>query len=216
MLNSQIKICCENIDLKSLVSIESARVFDHCSIRTPEVKIKGEKELDCMIFNIDMILIWAFQTFLVALKGYTARIVQYQLSAINVLEFRSDCFLFSWRAYERERRSARLSKIAHRAPKFWGTRGNQPSKVQWRPKPGNTAFVITVVPVPCKYGDCALCDAFSTLANAPVLWDFTQNHIILQKVFNFTQAANEHDCFALAQHEKGVRMSSVGFVSVEE
>ena len=76
--------------------------------------------------------------------------------------------------------------------------------------------MITVVPVPCKYGDCALCDAFSTLANAPVLWDFTQNHIILQKVFNFTQAANEHDCFALAQHEKGVRMSSAEFVSLEE
>ena len=76
--------------------------------------------------------------------------------------------------------------------------------------------MITVVPVPCKYGNCALCDAFSTLANAPVLWDFTQNHIILQKVFNFTQAANEHDCLALAQHEKGVRMSSVEFVSLEE
>ena len=57
MLNSQIKICCENIDLKSLVSIESASIFDLCSIRTPELKVKGEKELDCMIFIIDMILI---------------------------------------------------------------------------------------------------------------------------------------------------------------
>ena len=56
MLNSQIKICCENIDLKSLASIERASIFDHCSIRTPELKIKGEKELDCMIFIIDMIL----------------------------------------------------------------------------------------------------------------------------------------------------------------
>ena len=125
-------------------------------------------------------------------------------------------FLVVWRAYERERRSARLSKIAHRAPKFWGTRGNQPSKVQWRPKPGNTAFVITVVPVPCKYGNCALYDPFYTLANASVLWDFTRNHIILRQVFNFTQAANEHDCLALALHEKGVRMSNVDFVSVEE
>ena len=60
MLNSQIKICCENIDLKSLVSIESTRVFDHCSIRTPELKIKDEKELDFMIFILDMILISAF------------------------------------------------------------------------------------------------------------------------------------------------------------
>ena len=57
MLHSQIKICCENIDLKSLVSIESASIFDLCSIRTPELKVKGEKELDCMIFIIDMILI---------------------------------------------------------------------------------------------------------------------------------------------------------------
>ena len=57
MLNSQIKICCENIDLKRLVSIESASIFDHCSMRTPELKIKGQKELDCMIFIIDMILI---------------------------------------------------------------------------------------------------------------------------------------------------------------
>ena len=57
MLHSEIKICCENIDLKSLVSIESASIFDHCSIRTPELKIEGEKELDCMIFIIDMILI---------------------------------------------------------------------------------------------------------------------------------------------------------------
>ena len=55
-----MKICCESIDLKSLVSIESASIFDHCSIGTPELKNKGEKELDCMIFIIDMILIWAF------------------------------------------------------------------------------------------------------------------------------------------------------------
>ena len=57
ILSSQIRICCENIDLKSLVSIESARIFEHCSIRTPELKIKGKKELDYMIFIIDMILI---------------------------------------------------------------------------------------------------------------------------------------------------------------
>ena len=57
MLNSQIKICCENIDLKRLVSIESASIFDHCSMRTPELKIKGQKKLDCMSFIIDMILI---------------------------------------------------------------------------------------------------------------------------------------------------------------
>ena len=31
-----------------------------------------------------------------------------------------------WRANERERRFARLTKIAHRAPKFWGTRRIQP------------------------------------------------------------------------------------------
>ena len=60
MLNSQIQICCENVDLKSLVSIESASIYDHCSIRTPELKIKGQKKLDCMSFIIDMILIWAF------------------------------------------------------------------------------------------------------------------------------------------------------------
>ena len=60
MLNSQIQICCGNFGLKSLVSIESASIYDHCSIRTPELKIKGQKELDCMSFIIDMILIWAF------------------------------------------------------------------------------------------------------------------------------------------------------------
>ena len=57
MLNSQIQICCGNFDLKSLVSIESASIYDHCSIRTPELKIKGQKKLDCMSFIIDMILI---------------------------------------------------------------------------------------------------------------------------------------------------------------
>ena len=60
MLNSQIQICSGNFDLKSLVSIDSASIYDHCSIRTPELKIKGQKELDCMSFIIDMILIWAF------------------------------------------------------------------------------------------------------------------------------------------------------------
>ena len=63
MLNSQIQICCENFDLKSLVSIESARVFDHCSIRTPEVKIKGEKELDCMILTSIWFLFELFKPF---------------------------------------------------------------------------------------------------------------------------------------------------------
>ena len=63
MLNSQIQICCGNFDLKSIVSIESARVFDHCSIRTPEVKIKGEKELACMILTSIWFLFELFKPF---------------------------------------------------------------------------------------------------------------------------------------------------------
>ena len=153
MLNSQIKICCENFDLKSLVSIESARVFDHCSIRPTggENKRRERIRLHDFYHRYD-----SYLSFL-NLFGSTEGIHRKNRS---IPTLRDKCpwislrlFLVVWRAYERERSSARLSKIAHRAPKFWGTRGNQPSKVQWRPKPGNTAFVITVVPVPCKYGN---------------------------------------------------------------
>ena len=90
-----------------------------------------------------------------------------------------------WRANERVRRSARRTKIAHRAPKIWEHAGFSLREVQWRPNPGSTAFLITVAPVPCKYENAFLFTSFYTLAITTILWEIVWNHMLFVKACCF-------------------------------